>query len=112
MPLHTGSLKLYPVGTVNIVAIGSLKGLVNADSGSRGTVGAIARSLNLSCAHGVVDSAHRAYSYALPSFSPATCGHPKFAPALRMLTSSSVFGPCSDSYKVPSGPKSMPCGLR
>ena len=76
MPLHTGSLKLYPVGTVNIVAIGSVNGFVNADSGSRGTEGGIARSLNLIYAHGVVDSAHRAYSYALSSFIPATCGHP------------------------------------
>ena len=29
-----------------------------------------------------------------------------------MLISSSVFGPCSASYNVPSGPKSIPCGLR
>ena len=32
MPRHTGSLKLYPVGTVNMVAIGSVNGLANADS--------------------------------------------------------------------------------
>ena len=62
MPRHTGSLKLYPVGTVNIVAIGSTNGLVNADSGSCGTDGGIARSLNLSCAHGIVDYDQRAHS--------------------------------------------------
>ena len=59
MPLHALPRKLWLLGTVNNVASGSMKGVRNADSGSRGTDGCMARSLNLSCAQGVVASAQR-----------------------------------------------------
>ncbi len=55
-PLQIGSWKLYPLGTVNSVAMGSTVNFEYADSGSRGTEVGSVISLNGVCVHGVLDS--------------------------------------------------------
>ena len=59
-PLQTGSVEVVVARNGEHRRDRFTKGLVNADSGSRGTDGWIARSLN-SVGHGVVASAQRAY---------------------------------------------------